>query len=227
MSYKKTGYYLVYKVSFPNGKLYIGYTSTSLYTRKLSHLSEVRRGKNRKFYNALKKYGNSTKWEIINTYQNKDFALNREIYFINKFNTYNSNLGYNMTLGGEGKSGPQKGRTSYIDNFGNVYSGIKEITEKLGFCKNQVIGSASSGYYCGDYSFSRYTHGMLKSYDRISKKSKKDRARKIYCTINQTCFSSLKEASEFLNVMPQAVYRVVAGSRSHVKGYYLRYIEDN
>jgi predicted GIY-YIG superfamily endonuclease len=227
MAYKKTGYYLVYKVTFPNGKLYIGYTSTSLYNRKLSHISEVRRGKNRKFYNALKKYGNSAEWEIINTYQNQDFALSREIYFINKFNTYNSNFGYNMTLGGEGKSGPQKGRTSYIDNFGNVYSGLREIFEKLGFCKNQVLGSTLKGYYCGNYFFSKYEDGMLVALKRTSLKKKSDRARKIHCTINQTCFSSLKEASEFLNVMPQAIYRVVVGSRNHVKGYYLRYIEDN
>lgn len=227
MSYEKTGYYLVYKVSFPNGKVYIGFTSTSLEKRKLSHLSEVRKGKLRPFYNALKKYGTAAVWTPINYYQTKEFALNRESYFIKQYNSYSKDFGYNMTLGGEGTLGIQRGRTKYIDNLGNIYLGQNEIKAKLGFNKNQITDSVNRGYYCGTYYFSKYEDGMLFATKRLTRKSRKDRARKIYCTKNQVCFSSLKEASEFLNVMQQSIYRVVVGNRSHVKGYYLRYIEDN
>ena len=101
---------IIYKATFPNGKMYIGKTTKTLSERICQHKSDSNRHKNYAFYNAMNKYGfDNIKWEIIDdTAKNENDLSQKEIYWIKYYNTYvhagNSN-GYNTTLGGEGVSG--------------------------------------------------------------------------------------------------------------------------
>lgn len=100
MSYSKMVDFIIYKVISPSGRIYIGLTKQGLEKRKSDHFSEAKTSKsNRKFHNAISKYGESLKWEIIKIGLSKNLAQLYEMYYIKKYNSYKK--GYNSTLGGE------------------------------------------------------------------------------------------------------------------------------
>jgi len=98
----------VYKIVFPNGKHYIGQTTTSLEQRQNGHKSHANNGDTLCLYNALRKYKMVDTFELIeiDTADTKDELCKKEIDYIQKYNSfYNNGRGYNMTLGGEGTAG--------------------------------------------------------------------------------------------------------------------------
>jgi group I intron endonuclease len=93
---------IIYKVtSKTSNKSYIGQSTKRLNDRKHSHIKNVKAGVKTKFYNAIRKYGESDfVWEIIDNAENKELLNELEIKYISKYDTYKT--GYNMTLGGDG-----------------------------------------------------------------------------------------------------------------------------
>jgi group I intron endonuclease len=94
---------LIYKaINKINGKMYIGYTTTSLKKRIQLHKDKVKAGCNYIFYCAIRKYGiEKFIWKIIEKIDTFEKLKKREIYWIKKLNTFKG-PGYNMTEGGEG-----------------------------------------------------------------------------------------------------------------------------
>ena len=96
----------VYKIqNIVNNKSYIGWTSRTVDFRWDEHKKNALKFKdNRKFYNAIRKYGIDS-WNVITLceVENKDDALKKEIEFIILYDSYNN--GYNSTLGGDGNNG--------------------------------------------------------------------------------------------------------------------------
>lgn len=91
--------YIVYKITFPNDKVYIGITSQSLDERKRKHYSRAFKNCKYKLYKAIRKYKNIN-WEIIDiSAKNRRQLCNLEEYYIRKYDSYKN--GYNSTLGGE------------------------------------------------------------------------------------------------------------------------------
>ena len=97
---------IVYKITNKlNQKPYIGWTKKSLDERWNQHKrAALRHQGNRKFYNAIKKYGTDA-WslEIIQENLKPTEAKQKEMEFIETFNSYID--GYNSTLGGDGNNG--------------------------------------------------------------------------------------------------------------------------
>lgn len=94
---------LVYKVTAPNGKSYIGQTSKSLEIRKKSHIYEALSNKKRKvrnvlFHMALLKYLESMTWETLKENLSNEEANFWERKYIAEFNSVEN--GYNQTTGG-------------------------------------------------------------------------------------------------------------------------------
>lgn len=93
----------IYKITnIINNKLYIGKTVNTIEKRFNQHKNESKteRAKNRPLYRAINKYGiENFEIEIIEEC-NYDILNEREIYWINYYDTYNN--GYNATLGGDG-----------------------------------------------------------------------------------------------------------------------------
>lgn len=88
--------YCVYKITFPNNKLYIGLTNNFIH-RMVQHKSNKKQSK---LTNAIKKYGfENCKKEIIACCLTKKEACEIEMFLIQKHNTING--GYNITIGGE------------------------------------------------------------------------------------------------------------------------------
>lgn len=95
----------IYKITnLVNGKIYVGKTIYTIERRFKEHLSDSKRGKyeNRPLYKAINKYGKDN--FIIEAIEKceDDKASEREIYWIEKLNSYHN--GYNATLGGDGKN---------------------------------------------------------------------------------------------------------------------------
>lgn len=83
-----------------NNKKYVGQTK-NMKNRKILHKSKI--GKtNLPLYNAMKKYGwRNFDFQIIYNSDDINDILEKETFFIKKYNTLHPN-GYNMTIGGEG-----------------------------------------------------------------------------------------------------------------------------
>lgn len=92
--------YIIYCHTSPNGKLYYGQTCRSF---------EIRCGLNgmgycdhSHFWNAIRKYGwNNIKHEILFDNLTQEEANILEMFYIWRYNTMNSKIGYNKSSGGE------------------------------------------------------------------------------------------------------------------------------
>lgn len=94
----------VYLATAPNGKQYFGITTATLDVRKSEHYSKAKKGSKIAFHNALNKYGQEVKWQIVSICDTYEQAKKMEIELIKKFNT-RAPFGYNLTDGGDGFKG--------------------------------------------------------------------------------------------------------------------------
>jgi len=96
---------ILYKITFPNNKSYIGITSRSLKRRVIHHCSFAKTGKcSFPLQRAILKYGkNSFKAEILVICDDWKYLCDLEIRAIQKFKTLIPH-GYNVALGGDAPS---------------------------------------------------------------------------------------------------------------------------
>jgi group I intron endonuclease len=99
--------YTIYRIIFPNGKSYTGWTSRPVEMRKREHIKSSKRNTNIILYKAIRKYGiDDLLWETVYQSADKDYTLGiAEDYFIRLHQSHISENGYNMTYGGEGTVG--------------------------------------------------------------------------------------------------------------------------
>lgn len=94
---------LVYKLTSPSNKCYIGITTMTLEKRLSCHFSNSKKH-DTKLYFAFRKYGFDTfKIEILEECSTREELIEKEITYIEQYNSYHK--GYNMTTGGEGVPG--------------------------------------------------------------------------------------------------------------------------
>ena len=104
---------VIYKCTFPNGKVYIGQTSRKFEIRKKEHTKDSFNVKtslyNIPFYRAIRKFGvDNLMWDIIDNSHNIDELNKKEIFWIHYYNSYTHSKnsgGYNSNLGGGSNSG--------------------------------------------------------------------------------------------------------------------------
>lgn len=98
---------LIYKVlNIQNNKIYIGQTVQNFKYYKVYILNQTKKPINRKFFNAIRKYGwDNFKWEILGYCESREELDESEIECIEFFQSRNDLYGYNMTKGGKGVSG--------------------------------------------------------------------------------------------------------------------------
>lgn len=140
----------IYKIISPTGKIYIGQT-IDLKNRIREYKLE-RCFRQKKLFNSLKKHGfeNHT-FEVIE-FCSIEKLSEREKYFIKFFDTFNTDHGMNLTIGGEGSYGykhseasrkiiSQKAKDRKRDCFGekNGFFGKKHTKESLEKMRNNSI----------------------------------------------------------------------------------------
>lgn len=90
---------IVYLFTFPNGKHYVGRTKNSLEQRCIEHKCCIGK-KQHPLYHAFSKYGwENVKKEILDSAENHDELVIKELFYINKYNSFHK--GYNLTLNTE------------------------------------------------------------------------------------------------------------------------------
>ena len=97
----------IYKIQFPNGKNYIGLT-TSLDRRTKQHKKCAKNGDIKLLYKALRKYDIVDSFELveIDTATSFEELNKKEIEYIQTYKSYYvDGCGYNMKSGGEGVNG--------------------------------------------------------------------------------------------------------------------------
>lgn len=134
---------IIYKVTFPNNKIYVGYTSKSLEKRKKEHYMSVKYNSNYIFHKALNKYNEQDiKWEVIEQSEDEYYMLNiAESYWINELNSHFNKNGYNMTYGGQ-KGSNVEWYKSLSDEQKNQYKEVlKENLKKANdaLCKEHIL----------------------------------------------------------------------------------------
>lgn len=111
-------YYIYMTKNLINGKGYVGFHATNKeYDNYL--------GSGKILNKAIKKYGKNNFIKGIIEYVNEENWKEKEIYWINELNTFNN--GYNLTKGGEGFLGINKGNRNPM--FGKKHS--KETIKKM------------------------------------------------------------------------------------------------
>ncbi len=163
--------FIIYKRTSPSGKVYIGQTSESL--EKRAGPGGVYYSDSPLLYRAILKYGWSNfKSEILEVVHTKAEADEREAMYIQLYSSYDSDFGYNLTLGGNGgvpneetrrklseckigKPSPCKGRhlrteeqkeNLRVKNTGKHHSDAtkKRLSEKFSGSNNPMFGRKHS-----------------------------------------------------------------------------------
>ena len=95
--------YTVYKLTFPNNKVYIGATSQKPENRWRSGEGYKKQSE---IYEDIKKYGwDNIKHEVLFNSLTEEEAYNKEKELISLYDTTNKNNGYNVATGGKGTYG--------------------------------------------------------------------------------------------------------------------------
>ena len=104
----------IYKINYPNGKIYIG-LSNDIKRRMMEHNSP-HNGIIKKLQPcdlAIKQYGRIEEIEILQIVQDINILSEREEYWIKYYNSNNIEIGYNMTAGGENVAGENNPRAVF------------------------------------------------------------------------------------------------------------------
>ena len=123
-----------------NNKKYIGQTNRPR-QRKIEHKSHaLKRGTSSHFYNAVRKFGwDNFEYSILEELEFPDEKFKqkideREIYWINYYNSSNKNKGYNITEGGKTRGIKSRKIKMYLPNgiLIKVYNNYHEILDEFG-----------------------------------------------------------------------------------------------
>lgn len=232
----------VYSITnIKNGKRYIG-VSQQVEKRKRVHFWALKNGKHKniKLTNAYQKYGaESFKFEIIETLENvtREFLLEREIYYINKYNSYKD--GYNMSLGGDGSSlyvisdeTREKYRKNMIGNkhfLGRKHT--EETKRKIGDVHRGKVVSEATRKKLSEYSKKR--KGELNPFygkkhtEETKAKLRKTNGKKCRCIETGIVYDSVKECAEKMGI-PKArthINQVCLENQKTSHGYTFEFVD--
>lgn len=118
---------LIYKiVNDINSLIYIGKTTRSMESRWHDHIKNSYIQQVSKLHNAMRKYGvEHFHIELVEDKIPNEILNDREIYWIQQYNSYEN--GYNSTLGGDGSNKYSPERILQLWNEGNTCSEIGNI----------------------------------------------------------------------------------------------------
>ena len=192
--------YVVYKYISPSNKIYIGQTCRTLEQR-------ANKGKgyshSKYFYEAIKKYGfENFKCEILKNNLSLDEANYWEIYYINKYKSYNRNFGYNISLGGNNRQRSIEEREK-----------ISIFMKNNNPMKNPIIAQKVS----------QKIKGIKLSKERC-KHISNGHKKQVQCIETGKIFNSRNEAAKFIGVAASGIGRAINGEQETSAGYHWRYI---
>lgn len=181
----------IYKIENKvNGKVYIG-QSIDIKTRWKCHINYLNNGthNNKHLQSAWNKYGKENfSFNIIEECDVEDLN-EREIYWIDKYDSYINKNGYNLTLGGDGGRTIESETIEKIyDLYNNGYIAV-EISEQLDIHIKTVHKYLKIGTKNGLCNYNA-KNDMLKLHSK-----------KIICLNTKRIFNSVMEAENEYNIV--------------------------
>lgn len=225
----------IYKLTSPNGKIYIGQTINKK-QRKYHYNSNDFKSQN-KLWNNVKKYNwkPSDTFEIIEEVvcgENKSILNEREIFWIKYFNSFQDGL--NCNAGGCG-------------NIGYIQS--KETRKKMSLSKigikhpdwrNKQKSEYTKGRKHTNDSKKKMSEVKIKRMNKNIKKKisiglignkngkgNKGKSKKILCITNGVIYDSIKKASITLLLREADIIDVCKNKKKEIKNYKFIYYEEN
>lgn len=201
----------VYKITNKvNNKIYIGITNQGSGTRFRHHLYESRIGEPSPIHKAMAKYGESNfSLEIIDFADTYDELKEKEIYYIDKFNSTDRKIGYNLTKGGDG-------------TFGRLHS--EETKEKI---RQKAIGRKASDEVKKKMSESRKGKCTDIQKEHLKKLSIKNCKVVLQYSVTGEFiaeYSSMKEACEKTGVSKSTIERQLKKPITNLNDHRLKFI---
>lgn len=202
---------VIYKITnMVNGKAYIGQT-VDFQRRKRNHLNATTKYS---IHKAFDKYGiENFEWSIIEDNIPKDKLDEREIYWIDYYDTYNN--GYNETRGG--------------DNAESLVNWIKNNPE-------EVLNNARNGLKYAEEYWKQHPGKREKQIREAQKQGVRAVMRKVRCIELDLVFESLAEAERWSQssanpngkkASHQHIAHVCKGDRHTCGGYHWEYVDKN
>ena len=124
----------IYKISFSNGKVYIG-RSNNIYRRMLEHNNDFRNKLPIEY--AIMKYGKVQEFDILELIDDIEEMKIREQYWIKYFDSTNKEKGYNVSIGGDG-AGPGSLNSQAKFTEEQIQILYKELKENLDETLEQI-----------------------------------------------------------------------------------------
>ncbi len=219
-------------------KVYVGYTKTSLYRRKVSHYYNAKhKPDNNYFHNSLHLSNkNDIDWYILYQDSNLKNLTDKEVYFIKLFQSNDKNFGYNLTTGGDSPTFSRetrdkiskKAKARNLNGKNNPFYGkthSKETREHLsrvrtGICNNR--GYKHSLEMRKKISDRR--HELCKNPKHIEIMQNAQKSKPIHCITNNAVYKSIAEAARQLNILKGGIKDQLHGRRKTYKGLQFEFI---
>lgn len=202
--------YKVYIHIFPNNKVYIGVTKQKPEYR---WRNGTKYSDNQYMKNAIRKYGwKNIKHIILFENLTKEEAEQKEIELIKKYKANIREYGYNILAGGNVSKGmTEDGKRRMIEKNKGKHRSPKTEFKKGGGHIPWTTGKKMSDEFRKKL---RERHKGQIAWNRT----------KIFCIENNVVYSSMKEASEKLNLTPAGISKVCRGIMQQTGGYHLNII---
>jgi len=234
--------YCVYVHTCPDGKVYVGMTSTSLKKRSKNGLGY----QTQYFFEAVKKHGwENIKHEILYEDLPKCEAELKEQEVINLYKANDPAYGYNLENGGSkgkttdaireklrlshpglcGESNPNYGKDFTGEN--NPFYGRKHSAEsRLKISQNHADVSGKNNPNYGK-PLSEAQRKRLSEYMKgRCAGGKNPRAKKVLCIETGQVFGCISDAAKWLKSDRHDIVACCSGKKEAHKGYHFRFLED-
>ena len=202
----------IYKITNKvNNNIYIGQTSRTVEERYREHLSSAfSKNLDQPLYRAMRKYGKDA-FEVVTIEEcSVEDVNNREIYYINKYDSYND--GYNATLGGDGK--PVNDYKQLARDFLNSGLSITQYSKEYHLKVSTIRNALNTSNLMDEY---REKHPEYNTrFNTIAVKMLDQESNQV---IN--IFESIRKALNYLNVDEDKghIKAVCNGKRNSAYGY--------
>lgn len=225
----------IYKLTSPNGKVYIGQTINNKQRKRHYNAGDYKQQV--KLWNNHKKYD----WNPVDTYEiieetlcghNKEIINEREQYWIKYYDSFNNGL--NCNEGGHGNLG-RKHSEETLKKMSKSKIGIKHSDER-----NKQKSLYTKGRKHTDVTKSKMSKVKLERMtDEIKNKIRvglignkngignKGGSKKVICLTNGIIYDSIKKAANELNLHESGIIMVCKGKHKQTKGYKFKYYEEN
>lgn len=219
----------IYKIeNLLNSKIYIG-QSIDIFFRWKTHCYNYNSNKVLAIDKAIHKYGKENfSFQIIELCSQEQLN-NKEIYYIEKFNTYFGN-GYNCTQGGQdcGHNSLKKKVVQTIIETGEtiIFNSIADAAREYGIDPTNISRVCNGLNYSSCNSFWNFidengnkipTNRKLKNIKRVCCKNYKEKK----------IFNSIKDASQFLSINRDKLSNMLYQGTVEINNYSVYFCDEN